>query len=81
MYSATVSVWLSVIRGSIDLLARDPVGKPLVLDYKTDRLDRDQAEVIDRYSVQRDIYALDTRIRVARSDIHKDSRHHALCSE
>jgi ATP-dependent helicase/nuclease subunit A len=48
----------AVIRGSIDLLARDPEGKPLVLDYKTDRLDRDAAEVINRYSAQRDIYAL-----------------------
>ena len=48
----------AVIRGSIDLLARDPDHPPLVVDYKTDRLDRDPAELIDRYSVQRDIYAL-----------------------
>ena len=48
----------AVIRGSIDLLARDPDRPPLVVDYKTDRLDRDPAELIDRYSVQRDIYAL-----------------------
>jgi ATP-dependent helicase/nuclease subunit A len=48
----------AVVRGSIDLLARRPDGPPLVLDYKTDRLDRDPRELIDRYSVQRDIYAL-----------------------
>ncbi len=48
----------AVIRGSIDLLARDPDRPALVIDYKTDRLDRDPAELIDRYAVQRDIYAL-----------------------
>jgi ATP-dependent exoDNAse (exonuclease V) beta subunit len=48
----------AVIRGSIDLLARDPDRPPLVVDYKTDRLDRDPGDLIDRYSVQRDIYAL-----------------------
>jgi ATP-dependent helicase/nuclease subunit A len=48
----------AVIRGSIDLLARHPARPPLVLDYKTDRLDRDPGELVDRYSVQRDIYAL-----------------------
>ena len=50
----------AVIRGSIDLLARDPDRPPLVVDYKTDHLDRDPAQLIDRYSVQRDIYALAT---------------------
>jgi ATP-dependent helicase/nuclease subunit A len=48
----------AVIRGSIDLLARHPEGWTLVLDYKTDRLDAEPAGLIDRYSVQRDIYAL-----------------------
>jgi ATP-dependent exoDNAse (exonuclease V) beta subunit len=48
----------AVIRGSIDLLARDADGKPLVLDYKTDRLDVDPEALVHRYSVQRDIYAL-----------------------
>jgi hypothetical protein len=47
-----------VIRGSIDLLARDADRPPLVVDYKTDRVDRDLNRLIDRYSVQRDIYAL-----------------------
>jgi ATP-dependent exoDNAse (exonuclease V) beta subunit len=48
----------SVIRGSIDLLGTYPDGRRLVLDYKTDRLDGDPADLIGRYSVQRDIYAL-----------------------
>jgi len=48
----------ALIRGSIDLLATYPDGRRLVLDYKTDRLDGHPADLIDRYSVQRDIYAL-----------------------
>jgi ATP-dependent helicase/nuclease subunit A len=48
----------AVIRGSIDLLATYPDGRRLVLDYKTDRLDGDPADLIGRYSVQRYIYAL-----------------------
>jgi ATP-dependent helicase/nuclease subunit A len=48
----------ALIRGSIDLLARHPDGRLLVLDYKTDRLAGEPAALIERYSVQRDIYAL-----------------------
>jgi ATP-dependent exoDNAse (exonuclease V) beta subunit len=48
----------TVIRGSIDLLATGPRGT-LVLDYKTDRLDgADPAALAERYSAQRDLYAL-----------------------
>jgi ATP-dependent exoDNAse (exonuclease V) beta subunit len=49
----------SVLRGSIDLLVEHEKRPPLVLDYKTDRLDGSSpAEHADRYEVQRDIYAL-----------------------
>ncbi|HSJ18259.1 MAG TPA: UvrD-helicase domain-containing protein [Solirubrobacterales bacterium] len=48
----------SVVRGAIDLLADTPDG-PLVVDYKTDSLaDARPAELVDRYAVQRKIYAL-----------------------
>jgi ATP-dependent helicase/nuclease subunit A len=64
-----LSVGGTLIRGSIDLLAdmrgratrRDPIngGSVLVVDYKTDRLEgRDPAEIVSRYSIQRDLYAL-----------------------
>ena len=64
-----LSVAGTLIRGSIDLLAdmrgratrRDPIngGSVLVVDYKTDRLEgRDPAEIVSRYSIQRDLYAL-----------------------
>ena len=47
------------IRGSIDLLAERGDGSICVVDYKTDRLDgADPAEIAERYSVQRDLYAL-----------------------
>jgi RecB family exonuclease len=54
-----LSVAGTLIRGSIDLLVERPDGSVLVVDYKTDRLsDPDPAEIISRYSVQRDLYAL-----------------------
>jgi ATP-dependent exoDNAse (exonuclease V) beta subunit len=59
----------TLIRGSIDLLVdmrgraagRDPIsdGSVLVVDYKTDRLEgRAPADIVSRYSIQRDLYAL-----------------------
>ncbi len=54
-----LSVAGTLVRGSIDLLVERPDGSVLVVDYKTDRLgDRDPEEVVSRYSVQRDLYAL-----------------------
>jgi ATP-dependent helicase/nuclease subunit A len=54
-----LSVRGTMIRGSIDLLVERPDGSALVVDYKTDRLEgRDPGEVVERYSVQRDLYAL-----------------------
>jgi hypothetical protein len=48
----------SIVRGAIDLYA-DTGDGPLVVDYKTDSLaDADPDELVDRYSVQRQIYAL-----------------------
>jgi ATP-dependent helicase/nuclease subunit A len=48
----------SIVRGNIDLLATDD-GIPLVVDYKTDALgELSPAELVDRYGVQRQIYAL-----------------------
>ncbi|HEX2358811.1 MAG TPA: UvrD-helicase domain-containing protein [Solirubrobacterales bacterium] len=49
----------SLVRGSIDLVARRPDGSVCVVDYKTDRLDgREPASAATRYGVQRDLYAL-----------------------
>jgi ATP-dependent helicase/nuclease subunit A len=49
----------TVLRGSIDLLVEREGAAPLVVDYKTDRLDgSDPAEHAARYEVQRSIYAL-----------------------
>jgi ATP-dependent helicase/nuclease subunit A len=49
----------TVLRGSIDLLVEREGGPPLVVDYKTDRLDgADPAERATHYGVQRSIYAL-----------------------
>jgi ATP-dependent helicase/nuclease subunit A len=49
----------TVLRGSIDLLAEREGAPPLVVDYKTDRLDGSTpAERAGRYSTQRTIYAL-----------------------
>ena len=53
---------LPVLTGAIDLLAELPGGRMLVVDYKTDRLrsgDEDLGEKVEeRYSLQRDAYAL-----------------------
>lgn len=49
----------TVLRGSIDLLVEHDGHPPLIVDYKTDRLDgADPAERAERYEVQRDIYSL-----------------------
>jgi ATP-dependent helicase/nuclease subunit A len=54
-----LSIGGTLIRGSIDLLVARPDGSVLVIDYKTDRLGgRDPAEIVTRYSIQRDLYAL-----------------------
>jgi ATP-dependent helicase/nuclease subunit A len=48
-----------VLRGSIDLLVEADGAAPLVIDYKTDRLNGSApAERAERYAVQRDLYAL-----------------------
>jgi PD-(D/E)XK nuclease superfamily len=48
----------SIVRGTIDLLADTERG-PLVIDYKTDSLtEATPDELVDRYAVQREIYAL-----------------------
>jgi ATP-dependent helicase/nuclease subunit A len=49
----------TVLRGSIDLLVESKATPPLIVDYKTDRLNgEDPAERAAHYAVQRDIYAL-----------------------
>ena len=49
----------TVLRGSIDLLVEREGAPPLVVDYKTDRLEgAAPAELASRYEVQRSIYAL-----------------------
>jgi len=49
----------TVLRGSIDLLVEREGAPPLVLDYKTDRLNgTDPVERAAHYEVQRSIYAL-----------------------
>jgi ATP-dependent helicase/nuclease subunit A len=49
----------TVLRGSIDLLVEQEGAAPLVVDYKTDRLDgAELAEHAARYETQRAIYAL-----------------------
>jgi hypothetical protein len=49
----------TVLRGSIDLLVEREGAPPLVVDYKTDRLNgADPAERAAHYEVQRSIYAL-----------------------
>jgi ATP-dependent exoDNAse (exonuclease V) beta subunit len=48
-----------MVRGSIDLLVEDPGRPPLIVDYKTDRLDGSRpAALAERYATQRAIYAL-----------------------
>lgn len=47
-----------MIRGYADLLVRDPV-RPLILDYKSNRLDGTSTrELMEKYDLQRDLYAL-----------------------
>ncbi len=49
----------TVIRGQIDLLAAFGDGPPVVVDYKTDALGgRSPAELAERYTAQREVYAL-----------------------
>jgi ATP-dependent helicase/nuclease subunit A len=61
-----ISIAGTLIRGSIDLLVERPDGSALVVDYKTDRLSsRDPEEIVSRYSVQRDLYALAAAARGA----------------
>jgi ATP-dependent helicase/nuclease subunit A len=51
----------TVLRGSIDLLVEREGARPLVVDYKTDRLDGSSpADHAERYDTQRSIYALAT---------------------
>jgi ATP-dependent exoDNAse (exonuclease V) beta subunit len=48
-----------MVRGSIDLLVEHPGRPPLIVDYKTDRLDGSRpAALAERYATQRAIYAL-----------------------
>jgi ATP-dependent helicase/nuclease subunit A len=54
-----VRVANTVLRGSIDLLVERPGSPPLIVDFKTDRLDgADPAELAGRYEIQQAIYAL-----------------------
>ena len=50
----------SLVNGFVDVIATEPGGARLIVDYKTDRLDgADPAEVLDRdYATQRTVYAL-----------------------
>jgi len=49
----------ATLRGSIDLLVEREGAPPLVLDYKTDRLDSSSpAERAEKYATQRAVYAL-----------------------
>jgi ATP-dependent exoDNAse (exonuclease V) beta subunit len=54
-----VEVAGTVLRGSIDLLVEADGSPPLIVDYKTDRVDdREPVELIERYEIQQAIYAL-----------------------
>jgi ATP-dependent helicase/nuclease subunit A len=54
-----VEVAGTVLRGSIDLLVEENGSPPLIVDYKTDRVDgQEPAELTARYEIQRAIYAL-----------------------
>jgi ATP-dependent exoDNAse (exonuclease V) beta subunit len=49
----------TVLRGSIDLLVEEEGKPPLIVDYKTDRIDgTEPAALVTRYEVQQAIYAL-----------------------
>ncbi|MDQ3571443.1 MAG: PD-(D/E)XK nuclease family protein, partial [Actinomycetota bacterium] len=59
----------TVLRGSIDLLAAMPEG-PLVIDFKTDRLDGSTTAALgERYASQRAIYALAAATRAGASQV------------
>ncbi|HXS46181.1 MAG TPA: UvrD-helicase domain-containing protein, partial [Solirubrobacterales bacterium] len=52
----------TLLRGSIDLLVESDGAPPLIVDYKTDRLEGDDpTRWVDRYAIQRDVYALAVR--------------------
>jgi ATP-dependent helicase/nuclease subunit A len=54
-----VEVADTVLRGSIDLLVEDDGKPPLIVDYKTDRIDGGEtAALVARYEIQQAIYAL-----------------------
>jgi ATP-dependent exoDNAse (exonuclease V) beta subunit len=54
-----VEVADTVLRGAIDLLVEEDDAPPLIVDYKTDRLDgADPAALAGRYEIQQAIYAL-----------------------
>jgi ATP-dependent helicase/nuclease subunit A len=54
-----IEVAETVLRGSIDLLIEEEGQPPLIVDYKTDRVDgATAAELAGRYEVQQAIYAL-----------------------
>jgi ATP-dependent exoDNAse (exonuclease V) beta subunit len=54
-----VEVAGTVLRGSIDLLVEEEGSPPLIVDYKTDRVDgREPAELTAPYEIQQAIYAL-----------------------
>jgi ATP-dependent helicase/nuclease subunit A len=60
----------TVLRGSIDLLVESDEGPPLLVDYKTDRLEGvDPAEKTARYEIQRDIYALAVGAAIGREEV------------
>ena len=49
----------ALVTGFVDVLARAPDGSALVVDYKSDRLEAEPAEVVERdYATQRIVYAL-----------------------
>ena len=54
-----IEVAETVLRGSIDLLVERDGEPPLIVDYKTDRVDgTDVAALVTRYEIQQAIYAL-----------------------
>jgi ATP-dependent exoDNAse (exonuclease V) beta subunit len=54
-----IEVAETVLRGSIDLLVEEDGSPPLIVDYKTDRVDgAAPAELAARYEIQQAIYAL-----------------------
>jgi ATP-dependent exoDNAse (exonuclease V) beta subunit len=54
-----VEVAGTVLRGSIDLLVEENGSPPLIVDYKTDRVEgREVTELAARYEIQQAIYAL-----------------------